>query len=476
MPEPAQRVRADPSLPPRDGSCRITQLPDEVALNVLNNVTHKADLLNVMVTCKHLKDPAETLLWKVCNTKGYEKLLSTNPAEQSHHKTKVHTLLLDFKDNGLQPEDLELYLPCLRGLAISHSSQNTLNVQVNVSKLVTPYLKRLKIVQSSTDNFLPALRQAKSLEIFSLEPCVKVDGADPLYFLHLVRTMPHLTTLHAGVFSSSDLLDEMAGRGLIALHLARAPISLSQIPRTLQMPQPFSRLEDLATRMQASAAVLLLEKLPQIKKLELLVTAELSVGETHVSAVIAVIQAVAAKTELSVLWLDFGTINITIDIKELAPLKNLIHLEYFAFTHRFIVQHRATDDLQPFSSLCPLRILFLRSQNMTIGNYFDRIARNHPNLQRLIYSRQLNLNQMSAQFPSLEKLGVSATDMPLTESTADTTIQTLATRLVAIAPKIKQFYVSRFVAPTTEIQFEHRLNSFVCTCRHPWNDNVTFSV
>lgn len=54
-----------------------------------------------------------------------------------------------------------------------------------------------------------------------------------------------------------------------------------------------------------------------------------------------------------------------------------MHLEYFAFTHRFIVRHRVTDDLQPFSSLCPLRVLFLRFQNMTIGNYFDRIARDH---------------------------------------------------------------------------------------------------
>lgn len=230
--------------------------------------------------------------------------------------------------------------------------------------------------------------------------------------------MPRLTTLDAGVFASAGLLDEMAGRGLIALHLPRAPISLSQIPRTLQMPQPFSRLEDFAATMQASAAVLLLEKLPQLKKLELFVTTELSIGETHISAVIAVIQAVAAKTELSVLWLDFNDINITIDIAELAPLKTLIHLEYFAFTHRFIVRHRVTDDLQPFSSLCPLLVLYLRFQNMTIGNYFDRIARNHPNLQQLVYCRQLNLNQMSTQFPSLEKLEVSATDMLLTESNA----------------------------------------------------------
>ncbi|KAH0336401.1 hypothetical protein KCU74_g2035, partial [Aureobasidium melanogenum] len=476
MPEPAQRVKVDPSLSPTHGSCKITQLPDEVALNILNNITRKADLLNVMVTCKHLRDPAETILWKVCHTRGYEKLLSIIPAEQSHHKTKVHTLLLDFQDNGLQPGDLELHLPCLRGLAIFHSSRNTLDVQVNVSKLVTPNLKRLRIVQGSTDNFLPALRQAKDLEVFSLEPCVKVNEADPISFLRLVRTMPRLSTLDAGVLASSGLLDEMAGRGLIALHLAGASISVSQITRTLQMPQPFSRLEDLATTMQAKAAVLLLGKLPQLKKLELLVTPELSFGETHVSAVVAVIQAVAVKTELLVLWLDFNNINITIDIKELAPLKNLTHFEYFAFTHRFIVRHRATDDLQPFSSLCPLRVLFLRSLNMTIGNYFDRIARNHPNLQRLIYSRQLNLSQMSAQFPSLEKLEVSATDMPLTESTADTTIRTLATRLVAVAPKIKQFYISRFVAPTTEIRFEHRLNSIVCTCRHPWNDNVTFSI
>lgn len=78
----------------------------------------------------------------------------------------------------------------------------------------------------------------------------------------------------------------MAGRGLVALHVPRTPISLSQITRTLQMPKPFSRLEHFAATMQASAAVLLILKLPQFRKLELFITKELSIGETHVFVVL----------------------------------------------------------------------------------------------------------------------------------------------------------------------------------------------
>lgn len=227
MAGPGQPVGADPSIPPSDGSCKITKLPSEVHQDIFENITNQTDLLNLMATCKDLKAPAEAILWRVCTTRGYEKLLSMTLDEQLYYKTKVHTLMLDFQDNGLQPGDLELHLPCLRILAILYSFQGTLDVQVNVSNLITSSLRHLRIVNGSTDNFVPALRQAKDLETLSLAPCVKVDGADPLSFLSLIRTMPRLSTLDASVLASSELLVEVAGRNLVALNLRRAPISLS---------------------------------------------------------------------------------------------------------------------------------------------------------------------------------------------------------------------------------------------------------
>lgn len=103
MATPGQLGRADPSISPPNGFCKLTRVPPEVLLHFVKNITSKTDLLNIMVTRKHLKDPAETMLWNVCNTRGYEKLLSLTLIEQAHHKTEVHTLLLDFEDNGLQP-------------------------------------------------------------------------------------------------------------------------------------------------------------------------------------------------------------------------------------------------------------------------------------------------------------------------------------------------------------------------------------
>ncbi|CAD0095919.1 unnamed protein product [Aureobasidium mustum] len=370
MATPGQPSMIDPSIPPSDCSCKLTRVPPEVALNIVKNVTSKTDLLNVMVTCKHPKDPAETMLWNVCNTRGYEKLLSLTPIEQKHHKTKVHTLLLDFKDNGLQPKDLELQLPCLRDLSIVHWSHNPVNVQVNVSKLITPNLNHLTIANGSTDNFLPALRQAKHLEVLYLALPVRVNGVDPSQLLSLVRTMPHLTTLDG----------------------------------------------DLTARMQASAAVLLLGNLPQLKKLSLHVTTALSPGEVYTSAVIAVIRAVGAKIDLSHMWLSFSSVPITIDIKHFEPLKNLVHLELFALAHQFDVHFRVTDDPQPFSSLCPLRVLFLDAMSMTSSDDFECIASNHPDLRELVYKRQLDFSQLSSQFPSLLWMDVSSTDIVLTES------------------------------------------------------------
>lgn len=170
--------------------------------------------------------------------------------------------------------------------------------------------------------------------------------------------------------------------------------------------------------MQASAATLLLRNLPRLKQLTLEITTALSTGETYTSAVIELIKVVSAKTELSVLWLNFGNIRISIDIKHFAPLKNLVNLDHFGFVHHFDVRYRVTDDRQPFSSLCPLRVLCIDTQNTAIGNYFDRIATNHPNLEEMVYRRPFNLNLMSVQFPSLWSMGVSSTNIVLTDSNA----------------------------------------------------------
>lgn len=64
----------------------------------------------------------------------------------------------------------------------------------------------------------------------------------------------------------------------------------------------------------------------------------------------------------------------------------------------------------------------------------------------------------------------------LTPIHSDTVIQTLAAKLVSVAPKLKRFQSGPIDAATTEIRFDHRQNSIFCTCRHQWNDNVTFTI
>ncbi|KAG9912064.1 hypothetical protein KCU98_g495, partial [Aureobasidium melanogenum] len=302
-------------VPPADGSCKITQLPAEVAQNIFGNITEQAVLLNLMVTCKHLKAPAEAVLWEFCNARGYAKLLSLAPDKQHYYKSKS-----------------------------SHSA-----------------------------------------------------------YRRQVATSP------------------------------------STIP---------------------SAGVALL----------------LSVGEDHTTTVLEVIKAIGTKQELRSLSLAFRDIRIAIDNENFTPLKNLIQLEYFALAHVFVVQYRTTDDLLPLPKVAPLRRCRLHSPNIAAVDNFNLLATNHPMLQELLLFGQFNANCMSAQFSSLEELEVRSTDMPLMQSDADTVIQTLAAKLVSVAPKLKRFQSGPIDAATTEIRFDHRQNSIFCTCRHQWNDNVTFTI
>ncbi|KAH0437078.1 hypothetical protein KCU90_g3956, partial [Aureobasidium melanogenum] len=452
------RARADPSIPSADGSCKITQLPAEVAQNILENITERAVLLNLMVTCKHLEAPAEAVLWESCNAGGYAKLLSLATNKQHYYKSKVRSLSLDFQINGLQSGDPRIFPLGLLTLYIRGSLSSTSDVPVHVSNFITSKMIVIDIFDGTTNNFLPALRRASNLKKLCIGDKVKVEGCDPVQFLHLVQSLPSLAWLDAGPVSSTELFSEVASLASLRKFYLISPVTLPIVVKSLRVPQSFRQLESLYVDMQASAASLLLPCLPQLRKLILRVTSVLSVGEDYTTTVLEVIKTIGTKQELRSLSLAVRDIRIAIDNENFAPLKNLIQLEHLALAHVFLVQYRATDDLH------------------RRYRQFECVCKQSSNASGLSLWGALNVSCMSAQFSSLEELEVRSTDMPLMQSDADTIIHTLATKLVSVAPKLKRFRSGPIGAATTEIRFDHRQNSIFCTCRHRWNDDVTFTI
>ncbi|KAG9745099.1 hypothetical protein KCU73_g7964, partial [Aureobasidium melanogenum] len=119
MSVPDQRARADPSIPPANGSCKITKPPSEVHQNIFADITNPSHLINIMTICEDLKASAEAILWKKCNIEGYARLLLTLPADQQRsHRNKVRELTFDIRNTGVQPRDLQLHPPSLTRIRI----------------------------------------------------------------------------------------------------------------------------------------------------------------------------------------------------------------------------------------------------------------------------------------------------------------------------------------------------------------------
>ncbi|KAG9528167.1 hypothetical protein KCU93_g4577, partial [Aureobasidium melanogenum] len=160
MSVPDQRARADPSIPPANGSCKITKLPSEVHQNIFPDIANPSHLINIMTTCKDLKAPAEAILWKKCNIEGYARLLTLPADQQQSNRNKVRELIFDIRNTDLQPRDLQLHSPSLTRIRICHLSLDTLEMPVDVSNFVTSKMTEINIHNGVTDNFLPVLRRA----------------------------------------------------------------------------------------------------------------------------------------------------------------------------------------------------------------------------------------------------------------------------------------------------------------------------
>lgn len=419
MAEPGQSVRADPPIPPSDGSCKITKLPSEVHQVIFEDITNQAHLLNLMVTCKDLKVPAEAVLWKKCNIGGYAKLLTLPSNKQRYHMPKMCELTLDIGNNGLQPGDLQLHPPSLTTLRVRHSSADTSVMRVDVSAFITSKMIAVHIRNGTTDEFLPVLDGAPHLKYLRIETTVQAEGCSAARFSRLVRSLPSLIKLEAGSFSDPRLLCDVADHDYLEeLHISslrHVPlVDISIVNTALRVSEPSQQLRIISLGMQANAAALLVQHLPQLEWLMLHIGPGLNPAIPL--AIPELIKAIGTKQNLSRLFLAFAGTRTAIDMADLAPLKNLIFLEDFAFSHDFLMQYRPAYYEHPISLQSPLRHIICDFPQIELGVVLDVLALSHPDLQTFLCRRRFRVNDVSGRFPALEMLEVDSTDIDLTES------------------------------------------------------------
>jgi hypothetical protein len=383
----------------------ITALPSEILSNIFKSIEASSDLLNLMNTCKSFTRPAERVLWEVCNTKGYAKLLKMETEQQDTFARWIQDQTIIFEENGFRPTELTLRLPQLRVLRIMHSSNDPIG-KVEISAMITPCLDLLEVINGKTDDFLAALGQAKVLKHLIIGDKAYPEGGDLKKFVHFVGATPSLLTLHAGDLSSDDLFIEAASHKAIEDLASTTQLTLSTVVQSLKCPLPFGNLRRLRLITSASAVSILLPKLPRLESLELTVSQTLLPGQTSTSAAVDVFRAIGTLSKIKELALTIRLSHARAIVNMFDPLTKLLFLSKLTLAHNIEPNHHISSSKHflPLSSDCPLEHLELDLQQRIPHTWINNLASTYPQLKTLSLGRSVKIRMLNTHFPALEKL------------------------------------------------------------------------
>ncbi|KAH0283298.1 hypothetical protein KCU62_g9127, partial [Aureobasidium sp. EXF-3399] len=463
-----------------DCSCRLTTLPTEIIQAIFENITNQRDILNVMITCKSLAHPAEEALWQVCNIRGYAKLPTMNAEQQDRFLMCIRKQTLHFERTGIQPRDLRIQPPRLQELSVEHLSAASVNNPVNISSFIKSSLIRLEVRNGTTDGFLPALNLLRGLKHLKIGSQVQVQGGDPLSFLRLIQTIPPLVTLFGGSLSSTELF-VVAASGKVMRELGMTVhVDHTTVIRALQVPDAFANLRRLCLWTPASAACELLPKLTTLQSLQLDVSQDLLPGETFTSAAVSVFRAIGTMDKLLVLDVTLRDFGVSVQPGMFQPLTHLTRLEKLSINHDLVVNfhHRNIADFLPLSRLCPLEHLHLETEHRVPSRWIASLARQHPGLKTLSLGALVKIIPLKAHFPALESLMLYYPTLPCESSHAHPLMRQLATKMLAIAPRLKQVQVNFYSSASRDIviSYEHNEEDITCTCTSRRDGNMTFTL
>jgi hypothetical protein len=384
---------------------KFTKLPDEL-LNKIFKSTDRADLLNLTVTCKSFTQPAERILWEASNIRRYAKLLAMDVKTQDTFANVILEQSLIFGLKEIRPHQLTTKLPRLEELRIAHKSRDPVG-EVDIISLITPSITYLEVQNGRTNNFLPALSQTEGLEHLIIGDEVDIDGRDPTDLPVLILTTSSLVTLHAGPLSSSRLFVETVSyQSLFDLRIT-TPITVDDLTEVLKKRLPFPNVQRLGITSEGSAACLLLPRLPKLKSLDLEVSRILSPGETLTSVVIRALRTVGTLTKLEELRLSLQHFDVHVRPGMFQPLQNLVLLRKLSIKHNLKPNPFMRDvrEFLPLSPICPLTHLRLELQRQRVPCiWIQKSARSHPQIENLSLGMSVQMEQLSAYFPALERL------------------------------------------------------------------------
>jgi hypothetical protein len=384
---------------------KFTKIPDELLNNIFRS-THRADLLNLTITCRSFTEPAERILWEASNIRRYAKLLTMDVETQDMFANVILNQSLVFGLKEIRAHQLTVKLPRLQELRIAHKSRGPIG-EVNIISLPTPSLTYLAVQNGRTNNFLPCLSQTESLAHLIIGDEVDIDGRDPTDLSVLLLTTSSLVTLHAGPLSSPRLFVETVFyESLIDLNIS-IPISLDDLTEILKKRVPFPNVKRLGITAQGNAACLLLSRLPKLESLELDISRIHSPGETLTSVVTRALRTVGTLTKLEELRLSLQHFDVHVRPGMFQPLQNLVLLRKLSVKHDLKPNPFMRDvrEFLPLSPICPLTHLRLELQRQrTPYIWIQKLAKSHPQIENLSLGYSVQLEQLSAYFPALERL------------------------------------------------------------------------
>lgn len=395
-----------------DEGCILTALPTELIHKILENINNGKDLINLMVTCKTLTQPAEEALWRICNAKGYAKLPGMSVEKRDRLMNWIRRLILAFEDDDMQSPDLSICPPRLQVLRLGHLSLHTTspNRPVNISSFVNSSLTDLYIRNVVTDNFLPALSLVTGLKHLMIGAEVEVQNAVPMDLTRLVKAMPQLVSLYGGSLSSMGLVLEAANRKNMTEFAVAIHVDLQTIVQVLQIPNAFDALRRLCMWTPSSAICLLLPRLTNLETLQLNVSSALLPGETLTSGALDVFRVIGAMDKLTVLVVLLPGLGVPLPAKLFPPLANLAHLEKLRIfaDSRHDAQLYEVEEFLPLHPSCSLKYLHLQLRQGIPPNWIQDLAKNHPNLETLSLGRSVKFRELSTPFPALKEISFVA--------------------------------------------------------------------
>jgi hypothetical protein len=150
-------------------------------------------------------------------------------------------------------------------------------------------------------------------------------------------------------------------------------------------------------------------KLPRLEKLHI-THASLDIpGQVVVSCLMTPCMArleVHRGTTDNFLIVTIRHFEITVRPEIFKPLANLSHLKKLSIGHDLKADPymRNVGEFLPISRLCPLTHLHLQLKQRVPRLWIDNLARHHPQIEFLSLGMYVEMNDLSAHFPALEKL------------------------------------------------------------------------